>query len=186
VTSLSGNERWVLSYYRASELAGALLFGHLARRSNDDEMRVFLTEHFAEEARHAWMWTDTLRRLGATPVQITETYQSHYAREAGLPGSMAEVLLLTEVFEKRIADHFARHEQRSDSHPIVRETLRQMLIEEAGHVEWVSRRLQKYADEGVIDLERRRGELRQVDERIYRQVMDCESTLWNYLGSPAA
>lgn len=183
---LSSDELWVLSYYRASELAGALLFGHLARRTADDQMRVFLTEHFAEEARHSWMWTETITRLGETPVHITETYQSHYAREVGLPASMTEVLLLTEVFEKRIADHFQRHARKSDTHPAVRETLQQMLIEEAGHVDWISRRLAQYAREGKVDLERRRDELRQIDQRIYRSVMAYESHLWDYLGRPAA
>jgi hypothetical protein len=45
-----------------SELAGALPFGRLARGTTDSELAVFLTEHFGEEARHAWLWTDTLRR----------------------------------------------------------------------------------------------------------------------------
>jgi hypothetical protein len=85
---LPDDELWALSYYRASELAGALLFGRLARSTADDELAVFLTEHFAEEARHAWLWTDTIRRLGHVPVRIRETYQSRYARAIGIPASV--------------------------------------------------------------------------------------------------
>jgi len=132
------------------------------------------------------MWTETIARLGENPVHITETYQSHYAREAGLPGSMADVLLLTEVFEKRISDHFQRHARKPGIHPVVRELLERMLVEEAGHVDWVSRRLERYAAAGQIDLESRRRELQQIDQRIYQTVMEFESRLWDYLGRPAA
>ncbi|HUP18464.1 MAG TPA: hypothetical protein VM778_00775, partial [Gemmatimonadota bacterium] len=54
------NELWLLSYYHASELAGALVMGRLAAQTDDDELRVRLTEHCAEEANHAWLWTRTI------------------------------------------------------------------------------------------------------------------------------
>ncbi|HET6761423.1 MAG TPA: hypothetical protein VFH13_04945, partial [Gemmatimonadaceae bacterium] len=57
---ITENELWLLSYYRESELAGGLLMGRLARETDDDDLRVRLTEHCAEEAGHAWAWTETI------------------------------------------------------------------------------------------------------------------------------
>src|SRR5258708_27184911 len=75
---ITENELWLLSYYRESELAGALLMGRLARETEDDDLRVRLTEHCAEEARHAWAWTETILKVGGTPRRVSETYQSRY------------------------------------------------------------------------------------------------------------
>jgi rubrerythrin len=175
-------EVWVLSYYRASELAGALLFGRLARRTTDGELAVFLTEQFAEEARHAWEWTDTLRRLGHRPLPITETYQSRYAREIGMPTSMPKILALTQVFEERIYQHFSLHARRADTHPVVRGTLEQMLRDEDGHLDWVRAKLAEYEASGLIDLAVVTRTYREVDERIYGDVVAYERRLWEFLG----
>jgi hypothetical protein len=183
--TLSRQELWALSYYRASELAGALLFGRLARRVTDPELVQFLTHHFAEEARHASVWTETIHRCGAVPVQITDTYQSLYGRRIGLPSSMAEVLVLTEVFEERIFDHFSRHAARPDVHPIVRETLVAMLEDEKDHVGWVADRLKRYDAEGVIRLDEARRRCREIDAAIYEEVRRSESALSEFLSVQA-
>jgi rubrerythrin len=175
-------EIWVLSYYRASELAGALLFGRLARRTTDGDLAVFLTAQFAEEARHAWLWTDTLRRLGHRPIPITETYQSRYAREIGLPTSMPRILALTRVFEERIYQHFSLHARRADTHPLVRDTLERMLRDEDGHLDWVRAKLAEYEASGLIDVAELARTYREVDERLYRDVVAYERRLWEFLG----
>ena len=64
---ISENDLWILSYYRESELAGGLVMGRLARETDDDDLRVHLTEHCAEEAHHAWLWTETILKVGGTP-----------------------------------------------------------------------------------------------------------------------
>ncbi len=64
---ISENDLWILSYYRESELAGGLVMGRLARETDDDDLRVHLTEHCAEEANHAWLWTQTILKVGGTP-----------------------------------------------------------------------------------------------------------------------
>src|SRR5919199_2854408 len=97
---ISENDLWILSYYRESELQGALIMGRLARETDDDELRVRLTEHCAEEAQHAWLWTQTIVALGATPRRVAETYQSRYYAAIGRPASVLEVLALTQVFER--------------------------------------------------------------------------------------
>ncbi|MBZ5619993.1 MAG: ferritin-like domain-containing protein [Acidobacteriia bacterium] len=179
---LPDDELWVLSYYRASELAGALLFGRLARRTSDGELSIFLTEHFAEEARHAWLWTSLIRELGHVPVRITETYQSHYSREIGIPATIAEVLLLTRVFEERIYCHFVRHLERPETHALVKATLKTMLEDERGHLEWVGERLARYEAEGMTFLPALGEKYREIDRRIYAEALECESRLWDFLG----
>ena len=174
---LDETELWVLSYYRASELAGALLFGTLARRTPDSELAVYLTRHFAEEARHAWMWTETIRELGHLPVPIMETYQSQYAREAGIPASMGEVLILTQVFEERIYSHFSRHATRPGVQPEVKRTLEVMLAEEEGHLDWV----RKWLEKDGRDYSAVKQRYREIDERIYRQALPYEQRLWDFL-----
>jgi hypothetical protein len=131
---VSIEEIWVLSYYRASELTGALFLGRLARCTTDPELLVLLTEHFAEEAQHAWIWTDTIRRLGHKPIPITDSYQSRYSIEVGMPSSMPEFLALTHIVEKRAYEQFTRHANRADVHPIVKQTLVAMLKDEEQHL----------------------------------------------------
>jgi hypothetical protein len=184
---LPEDELWVLSYYRSSELAGALLFGRLARRTHDAELACQLTKHFAEEARHAWLWTETIRKLGCLPLRTEETYQSRYAQEIGLPASMPELLALTQVFESRIQKHFTLHARRADINPLVLATLRQLLEEEAGHLSWIAKRLSQYRQDEGIDTPALLARYRSIDEKIYSDVMRFEKRLWDYLNvGPAA
>jgi hypothetical protein len=166
---ISDEELWELSYYRASELAGSLLMGRLAKRARDDELRSRLTWHFAEEARHAWRWTEVIRLLGADPLPVTETYQSNYLSRVGIPRNELEILALTYVFERRVAQHFALHRQLPGLNPVVRETLAAMCGEEGPHLRWIRERLDAEADrvgrERVDDVVRRYETL---DREIYR------------------
>jgi rubrerythrin len=179
---LTQDELWVLSYYRVSELAGALLFGKLALRTSDPQLAVYLTEHAAEEARHAWLWTETIRALGHWPIPITQTYQSQYARESGIPCTMVEVLLLTEVFEERIYKHFTLHARRANVHPAVRRTLGIMLEDERGHLGWVRNKLDQYERDGMDNIRGLRRRYQEMDDRIYRATVGHEERLWEFLG----
>jgi rubrerythrin len=179
--TISNDELWVLSYYRASELAGALLFGRLARRCSDPELRYFLTEHFSEEARHSWYWTKAIHRLGLEPIQITETYQSFYAQEIGIPTSMVEILLLTKIFEERIYMHFTKHAKQKDLHPIVKTTLKKMLSDEDGHLDWVIKKLEMYKKSENINVAALNKKYKAIDKKIYSKIIKHEKTLSSFL-----
>jgi hypothetical protein len=166
---ISDEELWELSYYRASELAGSLLMGRLARRARDDELRARLTWHFAEEARHAWRWTEVIRLLGADPVPVDDTYQSNYLARVGIPTDELELLALTYVFERRVAQHFALHRTLPDLHPLVRETLASMCGEEGPHLRWIRERLD--AEAGRVGKERVYAAIHRyeaIDRDVYR------------------
>lgn len=168
---ISENELWLLSYYRESELAGALLMGRLARETDDDDLRVRLTEHCAEEARHAWAWTETILKVGGTPKRVTETYQTRYHAAVGNPTNLLEVLALTQIFERRVVRHFRAHLSWPGTHPEVKRTLQQLINEEAGHIRWVKDRLDAYAaangDAVVTEMLDR---FKRVDEEVYTEL----------------
>jgi acyl carrier protein len=169
---ISENDLWILSYYRESELAGGLIMGRLARETDDDDLRVHLTEHCAEEAFHAWLWTQTILKVGGTPKRVAETYQTRYYAEIGTPTSLLEILALTQVFERRVIRHFRAHLKWPNVHPAVAETLHKMIADEVGHISWVKDRLDRYAAEKgeaiVADTMRRFTE---ADERVYEAAM---------------
>ena len=162
------NELWLLSYYRASELAGALVMGRLASQTDDDDLRIHLTEHCAEEANHAWLWTRTILDVGGAPRRVSETYQSRYYEAIGAPTTVLEVLALTQVFEKRVVKHFRDHLRRPGTHPAVARTLERMIADEAGHIGWVKERLDSWAsavrEAAITETLRRFAE---VDEQVY-------------------
>ena len=70
MTKLRGDaERWLLSFYRASEISGALFFGRLANVIRDPRVQLDLTRHFADESQHARWWTDCMDTLGVRPMK---------------------------------------------------------------------------------------------------------------------
>src|SRR5687768_3507258 len=146
--------------------------GRLARETDDDDLRVRLTEHCAEEAHHAWLWTETILKVGRTPKRVAETYQARYYAELGTPTSLLEILVLTQVFERRVIRHFRAHMKWPNTHPTVLGTLQRMIDDEVGHISWVKDRLDHYAAEKgeavVAETMRRYTE---VDQRVYEAAM---------------
>ena len=168
---ITENELWLLSYYRESELAGALLMGRLARETDDDDLRVRLTEHCAEEARHAWAWTETILKVGGTPRRVSETYQSRYHAAVGNPSNLLEVLALTQIFERRVVRHFKAHLSWPGTHPEVARTLQQLIDEEVGHIRWVKDRLDAHAAvRGELVVKEMLGRFKRIDEQVYNEL----------------
>ena len=169
---ISENDLWILSYYRESELAGSLVMGRLARETDDDDLRVHLTEHCAEEAMHAWLWTDTILKVGGTPKRVAETYQTRYYAEIGTPASLLEILALTQVFERRVIKHFRAHLKWPNVHPAIAATLQRMIEDEVGHISWVKDRLDRYAvEKGEALVSETMRRFTEVDQRVYDAAM---------------
>ena len=175
-------ELWKLSYYRVCELTGALFLGRLARTVKDADLRVYFTEQFAEEARHAWLWTDAIRRLGASPLPIRETYQSIYGRLAGRPTRLLDILACTKVFEDRVLVYFRSELERPELHPLVAETITAILGEEEGHSDGMGHFLEQYAlREGRPAVEEALARYRQLDERAFELVRPYLDRPWDAL-----
>jgi spore germination protein YaaH len=131
------NLHWLLSYYRSSEISGALFFGQLARGLKPSAIQCDLTRHFADEAQHARYWTQCLERLGTEPLKLGTAYQDQYIAATGMPGNLMEILALTQVFENRVITQYNLH-ANSDELPLaVRDTLQLIMTDEQWHLEWI-------------------------------------------------
>ncbi len=173
--NISEQELYILSFYRASELAGGLLFGKIAFHTDIDELRIPLTRHAAEEVEHGWYWTKAIKDLGLIPMKVTQTYQTEYGKEFGMPTSLLEVLCLTQVLEKRVVDHFNVHLNRPDTHPIIADTLKKMLDDESHHLSWIKVRLDKYsAEHGSEEVDNLMKRLHDIDDKVYNRLKTDE------------
>ena len=163
-----------MSYYRACELEGSILFGKLAFHTTIDVYRVPLTRHCLEEAEHAWVWTRVIEDLGHVPVKITQTYQTEYGKLFGMPESMLEVFCLTQVFEKRTLDQFAKHLRMKGLSPPVKQALRKMIDDESGHIGWIKTELDKYAGQNLQKLKAVMDKVERVDRQVYEQISQSD------------
>jgi hypothetical protein len=143
---LAENELWILSFYRISELSGALFFGRLAR-SLSGPVQKDMTKHFADESQHAWYWTSCIARLGAEPLKLSGAYQDQYLGAAGMPANLMEVLALTQVFERRVIHQYALHSQVPKLRAEVAETIARIMDDEKWHIEWVAKALRRMEGE---------------------------------------
>jgi len=134
---IDGNLHWLLSYYRASEISGALFFGELSRTLPPSAIQQDMTRHFADEASHARYWTDCLAELGVAPLKLGVAYQDRYLDAAGIPANLMEILAITQVFEKRVVSQYALHGKSPDTPEMVRKTLARILDDEERHIRWI-------------------------------------------------
>jgi demethoxyubiquinone hydroxylase (CLK1/Coq7/Cat5 family) len=144
-------ERWLLSFYRASEISGALFFGRLANVIRDPRVQFDLTRHFADESQHARWWSDCMDTLGVRPVRVTASYQDAYLEAAGAPANVMEVLAVTLAFEKRVAGSYAAHSKVKDLAPPIRTTLQRIMEDEGWHIQWVTKTLRDFEGEYGAD-----------------------------------
>ena len=170
VSQVSDVELRLLNFYRASELHGGLILGQVARRTRDGALALELLRHSAEEIEHARLWTETIIDIGGTVQPVRSTYQTRYADALGCPMGVLHVLALTQIFERRVYQHFLAHLRRPGTHPKVKATLAQMIEEEKSHLSWVKEWLDRQAlvrGPMVKETMRRYAE---VDRRIYEAV----------------
>lgn len=131
------NERWLLSFYRTSEISGSLFFGRLARSLKPGPVQHDMTKHYADEAMHAWYWTDCLAKLGAEPLELEAAYQDQYLAAAGMPANLMEILAITQVFERRVINQYAVHSRVEGLNGVVRDTIERIVADEKWHIRWI-------------------------------------------------
>ena len=178
--------RWLLSFYRSSEIGGALFFGQLARTLRPGRMQADLTRHFADEARHASYWTDCLAKLDLEPLGIRACYQDRYLAAAGVPANFAEVLAITHVFEQRVALQYAAHLRLPALEPAIAQTLTRILADERWHLRWVAKALNDSAAEfGQDRVDAALQRYRDADATVYRSFLDeCDERTRALFSSP--
>lgn len=165
---LSDDELFVLSFYRSSEINGSLFFGRLARALRPSPIQHDLSKHFADEAQHAWYWTDCIDRLGARPLKLADAYQDRYLEAAGLPMNLMEVLAITLVFERRVINQYAKHLAVAGLHAEVTATIERIMDDERWHVQWVRDALAGLEDRfGKEHVEATLRRYRAADQEVY-------------------
>jgi bacterioferritin (cytochrome b1) len=169
---LTENELWLLSYYRTSEINGALFFGRIARTVRSAALQADITHHFADEANHARYWSECLADLGCEPTRQRQAYQDQYLEAAGVPINLMEVLAVTQVFEKRVIGQYRRHLRFAGTHPRVRETLDRIMRDERWHVKYVREALDGMAARyGRDAVDRALARFSAADQEVYEKTL---------------
>lgn len=132
---ISAQELWKLNFYRNSELHGALLMGRMARTLSDTTLLAAATRHCATEAHHATMLSELIVAVGGAIDVRVPTIQEHYSKLGGVPAALVDLLVLSEVLEKRVLTTYRAHVAQADIHPMVKQTLTAILreMEEEDH-----------------------------------------------------
>lgn len=165
---MTENERWILSYYRASEISGSMFFARLAKSIRNPDIQRDLTSHFADEAQHARYWSDCMQQMGLKPIRMNEAYQDQYFEAVGVPVNLMEVLAITKIFEARTINHYAAHRRREDVHPLVRATIEKIMDDEGWHLKWVTAAIKDMESEyGIEHVRQTLERYRVADEEIY-------------------
>jgi len=169
----------VYSYYRDAELRGSNLIYRLLRILGDAESQVLLSEHLADETRHAWLWTERIRELGAAPVPILDGYQVRIGRRAGVPRRAVELLALTVVVEQRALRRYQEHLKREDVPERTLEVLRSVTKDEGWHIDWVRKKAREIAAQGgeADRFDRLLEKYRQIDREVMDEIEDLERQL---------
>ena len=167
------NLRWLLSFYHASEISGALFFGQLARTLRPSSMQRDMTRHFADEAQHARYWTECIERLGTEPLNPGLAYQDRYLAASGLPVNLMEVLAITHVFERRVISQYALHVRLPNLPVPVSETLARIMVDERWHLEWIRTALKRMeAEYGRDEIEATLHRFTEADRTVYRATVE--------------
>lgn len=180
------NDRWMLSYYRVSEINGALFFGRMARIMRPGYLQSQVTHHFADEAAHSSYWTSCMVDLGFYPEKQRATYQDRYFTALGVPANLMEVMAITLVFEKRVIGHYRRHLAHPDTHPRIRQTIERIMLDERRHVKYVREALDEMGVRYGADFVRRTLErYEEADQDAYARLISEFGERMTFLESAA-
>jgi len=139
------NEVLLYSYYRDAELRGSNLLFRLLRILTDGQSQLALSEHLADETRHAWLWTERIKELGATPIPIQDGYQVRIGKRAGVPRNPVDLLALTVVVEQRALKRYQEHLKRDGVPERTLEVLRAVSKDEGWHIDWIRSKARELA-----------------------------------------
>jgi bacterioferritin (cytochrome b1) len=170
IQPITENERWLLSFYRTSEISGALFFGRLAKSLKPGAIQHDMTKHFADESQHSWYWTECLQTLGFEPIKLDSAYQDQYVAAGGMPVNIMEILAITQVFEKRTIGQYALHFNAPGTHPVIKETLKKIMEDEKWHIHWVDKALESLSAEyGADHIKKTLEHYRAADQSVYEK-----------------
>lgn len=169
----------VCSYYRDAELRGSNLLYRMLRFVKDPEAQMNLSEHLADETRHAWLWTKRIRDLGRTPEPVEDGYQVRIGRAAGIPRNVVDLFALTVVVEQRALRRYQEHMRRPDVDEETLEVLRQVSKDEGWHLDWMRKKGRELAEQAGESqrFDQALKRFREVDRQVMEGLDDLEQSL---------
>ncbi len=137
------NDIALFNYYRDAELRGADLILRLVNRAEILDLQEPLARHLADEAQHAWLWTERIRALGGQPMSMDDRYHRYLRRKAGLPTNVLDLLALIFVVEERTNKRYEEHAARADVAPETMQVLAEVRTDEEWYLAWLTEQLQE-------------------------------------------
>jgi demethoxyubiquinone hydroxylase (CLK1/Coq7/Cat5 family) len=135
-SKLTENELWMASFYRSSEMNGAMFFGRVARTVRGP-LQKDLTHHYADESAHAYYWTECIDAMDQRAIPMRDAYQDRYLDAVGVPSNLMEVMAITQILEKRTIGHYNQHLRRETTPEPVKATIEKIMRDERWHIQYV-------------------------------------------------
>jgi Protein of unknown function (DUF455) len=154
-----------LNRYRFNEQRSCKDLTDLIERLNGQPRQLVreLSHHVSDEARHAYWLTDLLDDLGediGTPpgTSYIDEFERllDYNDAVSKDDTIINALAAINVTEKRGCEYFSAHikalnvAEQTPENVKIRETLEQIMPEEAGHVRWGNRKLAEIAQQSPV------------------------------------
>jgi rubrerythrin len=161
----------LFNYYRDAELQGADLLARLLQHTDDPDLQIKLTRHLADEARHAWLWTERIMELGGKVTRVSDGYQRQLRKRVGIPTSVLDLLALTYVVEERAQKRYREHAVRPGVDPKTAALIQAMNEDEEWHLTWVGEKLKELEDaEGKGRCAAALARYRALENEVYAQL----------------
>lgn len=167
------------SYYRNAEQHGSNLLFRLLKRMDDPDAQIMLSEHLADETRHAWLWTQRIVRAGYKPLEVEDGYQTRIARLAGLPRDLIDLLALTIVVEQRALRRYQKHLKTPGLDEDTADVLREVTKDEGWHIDWIRKYGRNLAHESGEEtrFDAAVARFREIDEKVTAELEAAEAAL---------
>jgi hypothetical protein len=137
---------------------------------------MLLSEHLADETRHAWLWTERLKEIGAAPMRVDDGYQVRIGRRAGLPRHPVDLCALTVVVEQRALKRYQEHLKRDNVSDRTLEVLRAVSRDEGWHIDWMRKKGREIAAaEGTPErFDEALDRFRAIDREVWEELAEIE------------
>ncbi|MEM3074536.1 MAG: hypothetical protein QW727_01170 [Candidatus Pacearchaeota archaeon] len=138
----------LLNAYAPNELLASLHLGELIRKNNDLNLRVKLSKHCYEEARHASIWYNLISKLNMPLLDTTNSKKKKsYWQYINNKEDLIEFLSALHIYELRVPFHFSIHSKFTKSQEI-KNVLIDLIKEEGPHLSWIREYLKKEINKG--------------------------------------
>ena len=170
-SELSSIEVFVINRYAASELAGSILLGKMARKVTNPGLIVNLTRHCMEEARHAFVWYELIKKIRIPIIEVHDSEGENYFSYVDKTKGIAEFLAFTHIFEQRVPFHFSIHAKWTKNSQ-VKEVLEKLIPEEEPHLAWIKSFLEKEIEKGNTSIKELLDKFAKLEQDLYYEDLD--------------